>query len=508
MSVWRLQVAGDHQRLHDVFVDGEPRHASATWSGPRDAGFHAADRLSSTAARLATTSCSATSSTAITLAAGRRAPHEPGAGPGRHLVVVCGPDAGRHVPLPPAARGHIGGPAPTCTSTTRCCRSALPDRPRRRRWHRHCATAGSTNGTSVEGPRSPEPTELHGRRTCRSAARVLAVVDVTRADIAVVGTRRAPSGSSRASTARPSRRCPKTSRRRRPSRHGRRAAAMWWRALLPLVTGFGFAAITGRWIFLLIMIIGPIVMAVEAFRRKRRRERDAGRRGGDLRRRARRVPRERSRPAARGARPASVGSALRRAVAAASRRRGTAGCGSGRPSRRRLHDAFPSAWRRSRRPSSPTTPTSVARASSGARRSRAICCAPVRSASSARPIGRGRSPAACVMNLATTHSPAEVRLWILTTDDGRRRLGVRQVAAAHVRRRRRLPRSPHRDRPGPADQEHQAAARHAGRGRRTRQRAESVRCPCTSSSSTAPICCSRASWPSCSGPARATASSA
>ena len=72
---------------------------------------------------------------------------------------------------------------------------------------------------------------------------------------------------------------------------------MWWRALLPLVTGFGFAAITGRWIFLLIMIIGPIVMAIEAFRRKRRRERDVADAAATLRLRPRRVPRERSRPA-------------------------------------------------------------------------------------------------------------------------------------------------------------------------------------------------------------------
>ena len=51
------------------------------------------------------------------------------------------------------------------------------------------------------------------------------------------------------------------------------ARSNWWRALLPLITGVGMAAITGRWIFLVVMALAPILIAVDAVNRKKKTER-------------------------------------------------------------------------------------------------------------------------------------------------------------------------------------------------------------------------------------------
>ena len=330
---------------------------------------------------------------------------------------------------------------------------------------------GSTNGTSVEGVEITGPTELHGRTYLQVGSSVLAVVDVTRADIAVVGEldgaeRVFPRQYRPAQSALP----PKVEAPSDRGASGPSSGGMWWRALLPLVTGFGFAAITGRWIFLLIMIIGPIVMAIEAFRRKRRRERDV---------------------ADAAATYASDLAAFRENVLALrreerDRRRSAAHCGG-------LSLLVASTWHRRmwERAASDddfmSVPVGLAAIPSAIVADDPDDALPEQqwgtpvesnllrtgSLGIVGPPDRARSVArGVVMNLVTTHSPAEVRLWILTHRHRRRRLGVRPVAAAHLRRRRRLPDRGHRDRPRPADQEHQGAARHPGRGRRrTRQRA-------------------------------------
>ena len=274
---------------------------------------------------------------------------------------------------------------------------------------------GSTNGTSVEGVEITGPTELHGRTYLQVGSSVLAVVDVTRADIAVVGEldgaeRVFPRQYRPAQSALP----PKVEAPSDRGSSGPSSGGMWWRALLPLVTGFGFAAITGRWIFLLIMIIGPIVMAIEAFRRKRRRERDV---------------------ADAAATYASDLAAFRENVLALrreerDRRRSAAHCGG-------LSLLVASTWHRRmwERAASDddfmSVPVGLAAIPSAIVADDPEDAFPEQqwgtpvesnllrtgSLGIVGPPDRARSVArGVVMNLVTTHSPAEVRLWILTTD--------------------------------------------------------------------------------------------
>ena len=302
VTIWRTQLRDPQERLHDVFVDGDVTTSTEALERELEQlGFHAKPiGFHGVPIRSAGTIGALGLAHGSTLTCGALAPEPAHPGVGRHLVVVCGPDAGRHVPLPMGGRDHrrAFGACRPASRRLAAVGSALPDRPR------HVdgvdtvtvTDLGSTNGTSVEGVEIAGPTELHGRTYLQVGSSVLAVVDVTRADIAVVGEldgaeRVFPRQYRAAQSALP----PKVEAPSDRGSSGPSSGGMWWRALLPLVTGFGFAAITGRWIFLLIMIIGPIVMAIEAFRRKRRRERRGGCRG-DLRLRPGRVPRERSRP--------------------------------------------------------------------------------------------------------------------------------------------------------------------------------------------------------------------
>ena len=60
---------------------------------------------------------------------------------------------------------------------------------------------------------------------------------------------------------------------RPPSERSDDAASMWWRALLPIATAAGMALYTGRWWFLAIAALSPIVFGYDAWRRARRRRR-------------------------------------------------------------------------------------------------------------------------------------------------------------------------------------------------------------------------------------------
>lgn len=53
-----------------------------------------------------------------------------------------------------------------------------------------------------------------------------------------------------------------------PSRSG------WWRSLTPLATGIGFAYLTGRWEFLLLSALAPLIFAVDAHRQRSQRTRN------------------------------------------------------------------------------------------------------------------------------------------------------------------------------------------------------------------------------------------
>jgi S-DNA-T family DNA segregation ATPase FtsK/SpoIIIE len=56
--------------------------------------------------------------------------------------------------------------------------------------------------------------------------------------------------------------------------HSAGMGSSWWRSLMPLVSGIGFAVIFGRWQFLLIMALAPIIYTFDNRRRRKGVERD------------------------------------------------------------------------------------------------------------------------------------------------------------------------------------------------------------------------------------------
>ena len=422
MTIWRTRLRDPLERLHDVFIDGETTTSTEALERELEQlGFHAKPiGFDGVPIRTAGSIGALGLSHGSTLTCGALAVEPAAPGVGRHLVVVCGPDAGRHVVLPAGGGVTVGRSARADLHLDDSLLSGL-----------HCridhvrvdgvdtvtvSDLGSTNGTSVEGVEITEPTELHGRTYLQVGSSVLAVVDVTRADVAVVGEldgaeRVFPRQYRVAQTAMPQKVDAPSDRGSSSSSSG----GMWWRALLPLVTGFGFAAITGRWIFLLIMIIGPIVMAVEAFRRKRRRDREVA--------------------SAAETYTADLAAFRENVVALRreerDRRRSAAHCGG-------LSLLVASTWHRRmwERASSDddflsvpvglaAIPSAIAAEDPDDALPEEQWGTPVESnllrtgslgivgpPDRARAVARG-----VVMNLVTTHSPAEVRLWILATDD-------------------------------------------------------------------------------------------
>ncbi len=55
----------------------------------------------------------------------------------------------------------------------------------------------------------------------------------------------------------------------------------WWRSLAPLVTGVGFAYLTGRWEFLLLSAVAPVVYAIDAHRQRSLRARRSDAEGAE-----------------------------------------------------------------------------------------------------------------------------------------------------------------------------------------------------------------------------------
>ena len=125
VTIWRTQLRDPQERLHDVFVDGEVTTSTEALERELEQlGFHAKPiGFHGVPIRSAGTIGALGLAHGSTLTCGALAPEPALPGVGRHLVVVCGPDAGRHVPVADPAEASPSGVrrAPTCTSTTRCC---------------------------------------------------------------------------------------------------------------------------------------------------------------------------------------------------------------------------------------------------------------------------------------------------------------------------------------------------------------------------------------------------
>ena len=191
--------------------------------------------------------------------------------PGLYLVVAAGADAGTFVAL--------GRDSTTIVGRRSTCDLPLDDELASGEHIRIVVEGGvvtsvtdldSSNGTYVDGEEitafdHPDPGTMISCGTT-----VLTLVHVDADDLPVV---------SRASdAAHPFARrfrealdpIPDRIRQPQPFDEDRESSrSSWWRPLLPVISGVGLAAITGRWIFLAVVALAPIVMFVENLRRRR-----------------------------------------------------------------------------------------------------------------------------------------------------------------------------------------------------------------------------------------------
>ncbi len=278
MTTWRVELVGSFGRRHDAFIDAE----TATSVGElgralEDEGFRGWPLgLDGRSLGVDETLGQVQLEHGSTLTCGGAglAVADPGAG--RYVVVVAGPDAGRRVLLSPDTAVTVGRTGADlaiddpflsshhCTFHDEGGRLTVND-------------ATSTNGTRVEGAGESitEPVELTAGEHVHAGSSVLTVVDVTADDIAVLGSRGPERVFARQFRTALSALPRSVEAPRASDREGHRTRISWWRGLLPIVTGAGMAAITGRWIFLLIMAVSPLVITLDALSRRRRVRDDA-----------------------------------------------------------------------------------------------------------------------------------------------------------------------------------------------------------------------------------------
>ena len=190
---------------------------------------------------------------------------------GTYVVVVCGPDAGRWQRIAPGQRLTVGRDAEglrvaDALMSARHCTFELTEE-----GDVLVGDAGSTNGTFVERDEVTDPAPLERGGFVHAGSSVLTVIVVHDDDLAVLGE---PEGGAAVLPRQYRRALPKlpdsldAPQAREPEKADH--ANMWWRSILPLVTGAGFALLTGRWIFLLIMAVAPIIFTYDALKRHRR----------------------------------------------------------------------------------------------------------------------------------------------------------------------------------------------------------------------------------------------
>ncbi len=415
MTTWRLQVVGDHDRLHDAFIDAETStRVGDLQQALNDAGF-AGQSLS-----LSGRSPGADEELGELdlehgdrIGCGRPVHAVAPIGPGRFVVAVAGPESGLHVQLHDGDRMTFGRSGADIQLHDPFMSS------------RHFAIeagaggviltdAGSTNGTMVEGATIDDAVVLSPGEYVHAGSSIFTIVDIDPHEIAVLGRRPPERVFARqfrtAQAALPD----KVEAPRQTDVESASARSNWWRALLPLITGVGMAAITGRWIFLVVMALAPILIAVDAVNRKKKTERKRQQRAEEF--------------AAELAQFRASVVALRREER--SRRRHSATCAGiaavqAEARHRRLWERGPndadftsvcvglaplSSTIQADDPENELdalqwgTPLETNLLATG---SLAIVGPPARAQAAARGL---------VMSLAATHSPTELRIWVLTRD--------------------------------------------------------------------------------------------
>ncbi|MEX0869567.1 MAG: FtsK/SpoIIIE domain-containing protein, partial [Nitriliruptoraceae bacterium] len=192
--------------------------------------------------------------------------------PGYYLVAVSGPEAGSWWRLPDTGRFIVGRGSD--------CNAQIADGLVSTR---HLAVAvaspgsivvedlGSSNGTTLENTVLESPTEVPLGAYVQVGSTVLTILEVTDADLPVEaapveGARPFQRHYREALTPLPKKLLPPDE----PTDRENESQRMWWQYLLPMATGIGFALMTGRWIFLLIMAVSPIAMLINFFVKRRK----------------------------------------------------------------------------------------------------------------------------------------------------------------------------------------------------------------------------------------------
>ena len=197
---------------------------------------------------------------------------EPGDGP--HLVVISGPEAGAWYPIRAGRPVRVGRAD---------CEVILARDDLLSKQHVEFDFDGkqvsvrdldSSNGTYVEGKRLDDIAVVDEDTFVHVGSSTLAVVSISAEDRSILGTPTNgayPFPRTFRSAVEPLK---NEHRLPRPPADSSSAGSTWWRSLLPLVSGIGFAVITGRYIFLLIAALAPLVYTVDAVRQKRKRSKD------------------------------------------------------------------------------------------------------------------------------------------------------------------------------------------------------------------------------------------
>lgn len=300
MTVWRVEVQDTDGQRHGLLLEGDDRSSTVDVASQlRSLGFRGrpititGQRFSETQDLSAVTCvgdlrlshgdiirCGSDYAAAAECLAAAR----PGHALGRHLVVVTGPDAGTSFLLEPAFQLASGR---FVLGRSSAADAALSDRLTSAS---HAvlqlggdgsitaADLGSTNGTFLEGrPIGREPVQLKPGDYLQVGSSVLTVVVVESQELATLGEH---FGANSAFPRRFRHATQSLPTKLKPPGHpatSEPSKSPWWRSLTPLITGIGFAMMTGRWQFLLIIALAPILFTIDIQKQKKRRlqEREA-----------------------------------------------------------------------------------------------------------------------------------------------------------------------------------------------------------------------------------------
>jgi len=290
VTAWRVRLTGPGEP-RPVLIEGDPASTRGAFVEALRAVGHERDRVFVDGARWTTADtdpiyCGDPGHTgAACLRNGalisERATPPAEVAPGTYLVAVGGPGSGRAVRLDVGRPVVVGRSAPGAAADP----SVLTiDDPLLSARHFEAELGaegmvqvrdlGSRNGTVYEGETVDRAALTPGGRL-HAGASLFAAVELTAGDRAtLLGT--TPTGLNIHRQFREAEAdLPTPPDPPKPPHHpSGGGGGAWWRALTPLAGAVGMAAFTGRWEFLLIAALAPIVFTVDAHRRKRQTRRE------------------------------------------------------------------------------------------------------------------------------------------------------------------------------------------------------------------------------------------